>query len=353
MDLWDLTKLLFRRWYVAAPLLALSVAAVLLFSQSVRPDYKASGHVLLIPPTTVSSSGADSKVKNPWFDLGYGALGQAAILKVRTVTVLENLKASGYSDNVTITIDSHTPLLSIEAVGTSAEQATGTVRQIMNLLAEAVAAAQRQYGVTQNNTITVLELDTGDEITVITSKAKRVLIVALGVGLLFTTAATIGVDALLRRRVRRRSGADAVDGSARPSSRSSVTQRAADVLEPVAVEALRHKVGGPESVVTGDTRSEVSRSVALANSAGSNGSTLPDADAKSDIGSGPPVAQQSLNVEYTYDSSGSRPEGAGVDHDEAHVPGGDERSTVPPDATIVLPLSRLHWAGRDDEGKRR
>ena len=38
VDLWDLTRLLIRRWYVAVPMLLVSVAVVLVAGQSVKPD---------------------------------------------------------------------------------------------------------------------------------------------------------------------------------------------------------------------------------------------------------------------------------------------------------------------------
>ena len=53
MDLWDLTRLLLRRWYFAVPMLLASVAVVVLAAKTVSPDYKSTGYVQLIPaPST-------------------------------------------------------------------------------------------------------------------------------------------------------------------------------------------------------------------------------------------------------------------------------------------------------------
>src|SRR5439155_22560451 len=60
-----------------------------------------------------------------------------------------------------------------------------------------------------------LALDKGDKVPVVTSKIKRALTVAAGMGMLITAAATIGIDAWLRRRARRKAdklGTAAVSG---------------------------------------------------------------------------------------------------------------------------------------------
>jgi hypothetical protein len=212
VDLWDLTRLLIRRWYFAVPVLLLTLAGVLVASQTVRPDYSAKGHLQLIPPAHINepANAKDNRVHNPWLELGIQALGQAAILKVQDEKVLNQLLAGGFSENFTISIDYPTTFFSIEAIGSSPQQATGTVREIMRLLSEDVRAEQRQFGVADQDSVSTLALDEGDKVTVVTSKVKRVLIVAAGLGLLTTAASTIGMDALLRRRARRRAAAAAV-----------------------------------------------------------------------------------------------------------------------------------------------
>jgi hypothetical protein len=149
---------------------------------------------------------AKPRPRNPWIDLGYEALGTAALLKVTDKAGLERLVNAGLTDDVTVVISDDSPLFEIEAIGNSAGQATATVREIIRRLNENVAASQKQYGVHPEDTITTLTLDDGGNVEVVTTKLKRILIVAAGVGVLLTAAGTIGLDALLRRRDRRRLG---------------------------------------------------------------------------------------------------------------------------------------------------
>jgi hypothetical protein len=106
-----------------------------------------------------------------------------------------------------VTIEYGTTFFSVTATGSSATQATGTVQQVMKLVAGEVASEQQRFNVGPESTITTLELDKGESVTEITSKFKRVLIVSAGIGFLLTTGLTIAVDAWLRRRERRNSGA--------------------------------------------------------------------------------------------------------------------------------------------------
>jgi hypothetical protein len=225
VDLWDLTRLLLRRWYFAVPMLLASVATVVLAAQTVSPDYKATGYMQLIPaPSTgkIPDPKAKPKPANPWLDLGYAALGNAAALSVTDQSGLDKLVREGFTDSVTVVLNERTPLFEIEAVGDSKEQATGTVRQIVELLQTDIAAKQKQYGALPEDTISTLVINDGSSPEQETGKIKRVIIVAAGIGLLTTTASTIALDYWLRRRSRRPAGDDEPDqengtGSVPPS----------------------------------------------------------------------------------------------------------------------------------------
>jgi len=215
VDLWDLTRLLLRRWYFAVPMLLASVAVVILTAQTVSPDYKATGYMQLIPAPS-SGKLADPKAKprpvNPWLDLGFVALGNAAAITVTDQPSLDRLAAQGLSDSVTVILDDRTPLFQIEAVGRSKQQATATVRQVIKLLQADLLVKQKQYGTVSEDTISTLVINDGNTPKVESGKVKRVLIVAAGLGVLITTAATIALDYWLRRRAKRRSEEDSAVG---------------------------------------------------------------------------------------------------------------------------------------------
>ena len=245
MDLWDLTRLLFRRWYIALPILLASVLTTSLVGQSVKPDYRATGNVVMIPapgpPATQTATpepGEKSRPNNPWADLGLEALGNAAMLKVLEKDTLQSLAKAGLSEGITIQMAPRAPILYVEAVGTSPAQATATVREVIRLLVTKVAEQQRRFGVLPQDTITTLVLTDGADVETVTSKVKRVLIAIAGLGLLITAGGTIGLDMLLRRRRRVRRADSARPGGefgAETVSRTS-GERPPDVPEPTSPE---------------------------------------------------------------------------------------------------------------------
>lgn len=255
MDLWDLTRLLLRRWYFAVPMLLATVAMVVLAAQTVSPDYKAMGYMQLIPAPS-SGKIPDPKAKprpvNPWLDLGYAALGNAAALTVTDSTALEKMAAAGYSDSVTVILNERTPLFEIEAVGDSKEQATGTVREVIKLLQADISAKQKQYGTLSEDTISTLVINDGSSPEQDAGKVKRVLIVAAGLGLLTTTAATIALDYWLRRRKLRRAGeveetddADTPTGTKRSDPNRSEPGRSSLLEEAEKTRVLRPNRADP------------------------------------------------------------------------------------------------------------
>lgn len=221
MDLWDLTKLLFRRWYLSLPLLLASVTTVLLGGSAVKPDYRAVGHVQLIPP--VVESGPGETVRNPWLDLGLQALGHAVTLNVQGERVSRELIAAGLTENFTVTIEDQATFFSIESVGRTPQQATATTQRLMDLVRAQVLTQQTQFGVGRADLVTTLALDSGDEVEAVTTAKKRFLVVAIGVSLLVTVALTVGLDALQRRRRgrRREREEDAPRPPRRPESSAS------------------------------------------------------------------------------------------------------------------------------------
>jgi hypothetical protein len=291
VDLWDLTRLLLRRWYFAVPMLLASVAVVVLAGQSVSPDYKATGYMQLIPAPSTGKL-ADPKAKprpvNPWLDLGFVALGNAAALTVTDQPSLDKLAAEGLTDSVTVILDERTPLFQIEAVGDSKEQATATVRQVIKLLQGDIAVKQKQYGTQAEDTISTLVINDGSTPKIESGKVKRVLIVAAGLGVLITTAATIALDYWLRRRAKRKSEQDgdedtgeALDtrpvnppGRSRPASSSRL-----DAPEmPTMLHPQQHqqpvRPNGNGNVYSGDRRQTEFKAGASAHPMNGNGATV-------------------------------------------------------------------------------
>ncbi|MFY1636618.1 hypothetical protein ACN27F_25635 [Solwaraspora sp. WMMB335] len=225
MDFWDLTKLLFRRWYIATPLLLLAVASTGLAAATIEPDYVATSYVQLIPPTgsAAEDPDADPAPRNPWFDLGLGSLSRAAIITVQDQTVLDQLDEDGYSTNFTIGFDTQLPVITFEVIGDTEQQATETSEELVRRFSESVAALQSEYGVSGDQSITTRRLDLGDNLKESTSKIKRALVAIAATGALLSAGVTVAIDAWLRRRARRRAVAAGQGSAAGPPSGPAAT----------------------------------------------------------------------------------------------------------------------------------
>ncbi|GAB4047210.1 YveK family protein [Catellatospora paridis] len=212
MDLWDITKLLARRWMIFVPLLVVCGAVAALATARVNPSYVATSYVQLVPPTIgqVQPGQANAFDRNPWAGLGLQALGNASIVTVTDASVAKELYDNGYSDSYTVLLSPSSPLITFEVVGDSAAQANGTTEQLITRFSRTVSTLQTAYGVKQADMITSYRLDVGTNVKESSSTIKRAAVVFAGVGFLLSIGLTIAIDALLRRRQRRRASAAVV-----------------------------------------------------------------------------------------------------------------------------------------------
>jgi hypothetical protein len=290
-----------------------SLASVVVISRTVPPDYSATGHVTMIPPSNRTAAETVGRVQNPWEELGFRALGQAVIIKLSDQKVLEELVDAGFTDNFTVGMDDRTPLFTVESIGTSPEQAISTTREVMKIIDVEVVARQTQYGVAGGDLITTLALDNGDTIVKITSKATRVLLVAAAVGVLLSAATTIAIDAILRRRARR---AVSAEGAAEPVE-------PVEPVEPIEeIKPLPVKPAKGKAKIVKPNGSEVKAPVVKATNSTNRA----------------PVMVKYIDVESM--ETISNPDAA------------TEKMPPPEDATIVLPLYGAKRPGRDDKGRR-
>ena len=331
MDLWDLTKLLFRRWLISVPILLLSVVVLIVASQTVKPDFRATGHVIIVSPAQTTqdlANASPNKVHNPWEDLGFRALAQTALLKVQSKDVLAKMLSDGFSDNITLALDDRSPVITIEAVAHSPEVATATIQEIIKNLDQAVSQAQTVYGVQKDSLFTAYPIDSGDSVETVTSTQKRVMAVIGGIGLIATVALTIIVDAWLRRRARRK----------------QIARAGTSTDETAVIPAQRTKADKKDAKRIGSGSTEDDALSAAINALGNRrvGADAPSA------GSGPGAKAEGdrngrvLTVDYKVED--------GKDTKEAKPSTGDvdEESA---DATVVLPLTSL-WGGQESKRRR-
>ena len=224
MDFWDITKLLARRWKIALPLLLVSAVFTTVTVIQVKPDYVGTAYVQLVPPAAPKSTNpegqlASAEQRNPWLDQGLQTLGNAAIVQVLDLSVVQEFERTGYADTYTVTMGSNTPLVTFEITGNSARQSRDTAEKLVTIFTDSVARLQSSLGVKDENLITVKRLDLGANVKKSTSKVKRALVAVAVAGILLSAGLTIAIDAWLRRR--RKSG----DAEADEPEATSATTR--------------------------------------------------------------------------------------------------------------------------------
>ena len=345
MDFWDLTKLLIRRWYIAMPMLVLSVALTVLTVGQVKPDYIATAYVQLVPPVLgpTKPGQATPDQRNPWLGQGLQTLGNAAIVTVTDQTVVKELEATGLSDSYTLTMASTSPMITFEVVGATEKQAQDTAEQLVGRFASNVTVLQSVYGVSAADRITARRLDLGTNVEQSDSKVKRALVAVAGVGLLLTAAVTIGLDAILRRR-RRRAGA------VRPAA--SDAQAPTQVLQPLPAPAgpAPVRAGGEPTIPAMSGPSSNGAPIAITpQPPGFRGGGMPARD------SGVTRDLDGLTgVIVEYQAADGQTSTAADDGHRADIL--DVEAELPADATIVLPPKvpvTLQWPGHNGERKKR
>lgn len=206
MDLWDVVRLMLRRWAVAVPMLILTVAGTVWVGMTVKPDYTAEGNISLLPPSVEEATVAGkSRTVNPW---DTDSLTGAIAVRLRSKTLHDSLNAEGFSGVFEADKDLQFPsVVTIKVTAPSEEAATATAKRLLQIVANEVARQQAQYKLKAGEQITTTVIDDGSNVQPATGKVKRALIVVFGIGVILTMTVTICVDAVLRWRARRRQAA--------------------------------------------------------------------------------------------------------------------------------------------------
>ena len=196
---------IFRRWKVSLPLLLLAAGATTLVAFTVKPDYTMTSYIQFIPAkVAVTDNVINAAARNPWNQLGLDTLGQASIYTTQTQDFLDSLKAGNHTDNFTLTITYPNPIVTVEVVGKTPEDASETTGLIVSRLRASAQSLQEQSGVQPRDLIPTQRLDQGKNIVASGGKVKRALAAVAAAGLLLTAGGTVGFDALVRRRNRKR-----------------------------------------------------------------------------------------------------------------------------------------------------
>lgn len=204
MDVWDALKLMARRWYVAVPMVTLTLVGAVLTLIYVKPHHVSEGHIMLLPPSTEILPEQDQVAQsvNPW---STESLMAAVVTRLSNRALEGELAAEGY--NATWEADADVrfdSVVTIETRSDSPGDAQATLQRLMTVVEVEVERQQQPYNLPPGAKITTLRLDSGENIELARGNQARALVVVVGIGGILTLVTTVSADVLLRSRERRR-----------------------------------------------------------------------------------------------------------------------------------------------------
>lgn len=216
----DMMRSLLRRWYLVAMALVLSAGAAYGLAQAVRPTYKASASVVLVPPeTTLGDTG------NPYLFLG--GLDQTVDVLARSMNsgaTRNDIKREVPDGDFAATADFTTsaPIIVAEAEDTSAAGADRLLDVVLARVSDNLAALQADLSVQSKAQISDQVVSRSAKPEVMQkARYRQVVMGALGVLLVLLLPVAV-VDSLLqRRRIRRAQAPPARPAGAGPQPRDA------------------------------------------------------------------------------------------------------------------------------------
>lgn len=217
MDVVDGLKLVVRWWFVTIPILIVSVAATLVITAGIEPEYVAEGSLLVVgPAVTTSTDTGEETLVNPLLvgSSGLSTVAEIATLSINTPEVARILEEEGLSSDFAVGAGNRSPILFIEAYASGRAVATETALRVAELIALDLALRQDAAGAPDGQRVTtsVISLSAVGGADYGGRTRIRIVMAVMGVGL--SVGAAFLMESIRRRRDRPglTSGADDADG---------------------------------------------------------------------------------------------------------------------------------------------
>lgn len=195
MDFWELTVILFRRWYVFVPVLLLTLGGTFFLGQRVEPSYEAQASMLVAGP------GGELGDGNPFATSETAARALAVIMESpEAITSVSSQTDAPDDVEYTVTNLSHTSILEIYIDAPTAETALQTAQAAVSVIESRLADAQESIGATPSARSKMVTLSPPLDAKPSTEGRMRVLIAGAGVSGLLALTAALALEGLQRRR---------------------------------------------------------------------------------------------------------------------------------------------------------
>lgn len=155
MDLTTLVTIIRRRWFVAAPLVAVGLVAAALVGGS--PTYTVEANFLLVAPAV----GADGTPSNALLEnsSGVSAVASVAVVVLESEASRADVADAGYSADYDFRIARNEPFVTLLAEAGNADLAVGSTLALARLFIEEVADQQIRFGVASGSLVRAELLD--------------------------------------------------------------------------------------------------------------------------------------------------------------------------------------------------
>lgn len=205
MDLWQVARIILRRFYVFLPI---AVAAFLVASATsgrINPEYTASASAIVVGPAVAKDVGTgELQPINPYlnFSGSLSTTAQAIPLLVGSSTNRAQLRSEGLISNYFIGSDNRSPLITITAGGPDPDVAMATVERVVRMATDELQLQQERLTVPADSLISLQVLSPAGVPTADTGGRDRVQMVIVAIGLAVAAAASIAFEVLAQRRRR-------------------------------------------------------------------------------------------------------------------------------------------------------
>lgn len=199
MDLWDVIRLMIRRWYISAPMIMLTLAAVIGTAVTVSPNYTAEAQVMVLPPSSYrDAEPGEDRVVNPW---DVNSLAGAIVTMLRNHNLVETLAAEGHRATWEAGTDlQFQSVIVITVTSPTEHEATAAAERLLQAVNNEVSVQQAPFDIPESEKISTVVLGAGENTDVVRGGQIRAMVVVLAAFVILTIGVTIAFDALVRRR---------------------------------------------------------------------------------------------------------------------------------------------------------
>ena len=253
MDLWEATKILFRRWYVTVPVCALAVLGAFAAGSQMDPEYVASSVGILLPIDESGQQaifGTSEEAENPWEGVGAVATMRSVALVLDAAGVRSQIVDQGLTPTYSIEVEPRDPIVYIDVTDRNPDLALVTLDEMVLRLEDELDARQANAGADETRRYKLEILSQSEVPLPDYGNRTRVRIIVLLLGLVLAAVAGLVFDAWAVARAERREDGDS-DESDAPAIAATAELETAVEAEPigkhVAADDLDDDVAGGES----------------------------------------------------------------------------------------------------------